>query len=130
MLNDEPLEERVSRLLYIGGRLVAGPTFSHRLEEARAIIDRLIECWSRHRWGQGQPMKRAPRPLGLPVTRHPVMLPYTWLEFHALYTLARQADVECGGRCDAQHLAINLWTQPWPQIWTHPLTQECALTGT
>jgi hypothetical protein len=40
------------------GRLqgtVREPTFSYRLEEIRAIVMQLVECWTTHRRGEQEP---------------------------------------------------------------------------
>jgi hypothetical protein len=42
--------------------------------------------------------------------RHPVVFPYTRQELEALFRLAKEQDVEQGGRYDARSGAINIWS--------------------
>ena len=59
-------------------------------------------------------------------TAHPTALTYSREELLALFTLAREADVECGGRYDARGGAINIWTHRWDVPGTR---EESALMG-
>jgi len=46
-------------------------------------------------------------------TVHRVELNYTRQELSALFDLARQEDVECGGRYDARSGALIVWSHGW-----------------
>jgi hypothetical protein len=39
-------------------RMVGGRTFSYRLEEIRAIVVELVECWAMYQRGERQPVPR------------------------------------------------------------------------
>jgi hypothetical protein len=60
-------------------------------------------------------------------TRQTVEFQYTRQELEALFELARQEDVEQGGRYDARSAAINVWSHHWQ----HPATRaESDIIGT
>jgi hypothetical protein len=55
------IEYQIDQLL---GRLqgtVREPTFSYRLEEIRAIVIQLAECWTRYRQGEQLSLSGCPR---------------------------------------------------------------------
>jgi hypothetical protein len=55
------MEHQIDQLL---GRLqgtVREPTFSYRLEEIRAIVIQLAECWTRYRRGEQLSLSECPR---------------------------------------------------------------------
>jgi hypothetical protein len=60
-------------------------------------------------------------------TAHHVTLAYSREELLALFTLAREADVERGGRYDARSGCIHVWTHRWD---VPAAKQESALMGT
>ena len=53
-------------------------------------------------------------------TKRRVDLPYRPDDLHALFALAKQEDVDDGGRYDVRSAAINIWTHGWH----HPATRE------
>lgn len=60
-------------------------------------------------------------------TKHRFDFSYTPDELQALFALARQQDVDDGGRYDARSAAINIWTHGWRHQGTW---EESATMGT
>jgi hypothetical protein len=49
------IEYQIDQLLGHLQGTVRGPTFSYRLEEIRAIVIQLVECWTQYRRGEQKP---------------------------------------------------------------------------
>jgi hypothetical protein len=76
------------------------------------------------------PAVHSPRPCGFATSPNATDLRYTSQELKTLFCVARQEDVEWGGRYDARRAAINLWTEPWARGCLSALTGESTLMGT
>jgi hypothetical protein len=52
--------QRMTHLLCCLQRAVGERTFSYRLEEIRAIVVELVDCWAMYQQGERQPVPRSP----------------------------------------------------------------------